>query len=123
MANRNQVWLGKIVMRQNRLLLYGVVLLITAVVLTAVLWYFLGGIKNSLPKSTDYWKEIATTTELEAEMKEHLIGETSTEISLLAMLILASILAVAGPLITSSIFCFKLRADRRKFLSIIKNTE
>ncbi len=122
-TNRERVWLDKAAMQKSKLFTVGWLLLIMAVILTGFLWHFLGGIKNSLPKSTDYWEGITTTTELEAEMKQHLIGGISVEISLLAMLLLAGTLAVAGPLITSSILCFKLCMDRRKFLSIIKNTE
>ena len=122
-TNREQVWLNKVTMGVSKLFVVGLTLLIMAVILTGFLWHFIGGIKNSLPESTDYWKGITTTTELEAEMKQHLVGGTSVEISLLAMLLLAGTIAIAGPLVTSSILCFKLRTDRRKFLSIIKNTE
>lgn len=122
-TNRDQVWLDKIAMGTGKLFVVGLLLLVMAVILTGFLWHFLGAIKDSLPKSTDYWKGITTTTELETEMKQHLIGGTSVEISVLAMLLFAGTLAIAGPLITSSILCFKLRMDRRKFLSIIKNTE
>ena len=120
-TNREQVWLDKVATGASRLFVVGLLLLIMAVILTGFLWHFLGGIKNSLPKSTDYWKGITTTTELEAKMKQHLVSGTSVEISLLAMLLLAGTLAIAGPLITSSILCFKLRTDRKKFLSIIKH--